>query len=549
MLIANKINQSREYISKNYFFTPFILTLITLIFKQTNICQYTIPNYLLIHTFLELFCVAIGLMTFVLFWGIKEKKVSNITLIISFSFLMIAIIDLFHILTYAGMPNFFKINAINSAIYFWIISRIIQSTSLLIAASIAKKKVENKHTIIFFGIAFLIIGLSLIGIGIFSHKLPIFYDDKIGMTDIKIYIEIICSIICLISGYIFSKKNEANFNLFAKSSGLFFCMSIAFISYQNPHDLMNFWGHILKSVSYVLIFLNLVQLKLISPYIKIEAMNIELQSKIQSIKLLESELERSRKIASLGSEVRGMAHDLNNVLMIISNSANSILKIDAIKENELLQNKVMQIKKATNRSHDFLKSLLKFSKNVSTEKEDILIPAVFYDFEKHIIPLIPSNIKLNFASPIDHTISFPKTDLEQILFNLIVNARDAIDDRIGEISIKSYKKTLDNKLDFLHYNIPAGEYICISVEDNGCGISENVISKIFEPFFTTKESGKGNGIGLATVLSILQKNHSYIIVESKLDLGTKFELYFSTTNLDHVIEFNELNIESIRRIV
>lgn len=522
--------QNKIQVIISHYKIPFVLLIITILLYFSPLAKIIIPKYILIHTFFELFAVSVSFMIFLVFFSIRIKHISSQGLILSFSFLLVGVIDMLHIITYPGMPNFFDTNATNTSIYFWIIARISQSIGLLAAAVIPYKIHKDKYPFVLPAAVVILVMVCLTGIGKFSHHLPMFFHSFTGMTRLKIIIEVLCGLTCLLASVIFlfkkSTNDMVNESSFSLSCAIFAIMSIGFVIYVHPHDVMNFWSHILKSISYVIFFLAIVKMKILSPYERIELIQNELNLKIDNIKLLESELERSRKIASLGSEVRGMAHDLNNVLMIINNSANSILKIKSIGESDELIHRVEQIKKATSRSHDFLKSLLNFSRNISTAKEKLNLAALSTEYRKLLQPLLPSNVQLTFSVQDQLEISMQKTDFEQLIFNLVVNARDAIDDNQGKIHVTASNVVIDERIDFLHYHIPVGEYVSIKVEDNGCGIEEHNISKIFEPFYTTKLAGKGTGIGLATVLSLIQKNNAYILVDSSVGKGTTFITYF-----------------------
>lgn len=217
--------------------------------------------------------------------------------------------------------------------------------------------------------------------------------------------------------------------------------------------------------------------------------------------------------------------------MIIANSANSILKVDNLNENSIVSKKVEQIKKAVTRSHDFLKFLVNFSKDDINEKELVELDSALSNYINNLFPLLPKGIHINIECAEGLDLYLKKSDLEQIIFNLVLNARDAITNETGKVTIKAENKHLENTIDFLHYHIPSGEYVCVSVEDSGEGISAEHLPKIFDAFYTTKEKGKGTGIGLATVVGIMQKNNGYIQVETKSGVGTKFTMYFIKSSL------------------
>lgn len=514
---------------------PFIFLAATFAIYFSPLAKVEIPHFLLIHTFLELLSVAMSLTVFVIYLAIRNKSLTTQGLVLSFAFLTIALADVFHIVAYRGMPNFFKLSLSGVSIYFWFISRFFQTAAFFIVATLSTRMISPRY---FWPSSILSLISSAVLLGSivkYADFFPTVYTGN-GLSNFKILFELTCSAISVCSAYFFLNRNDdVSMNIdnqrMAASSLYFAVMGVGFTLYGTFHDFMSLWGHVLKLLSYAYVYQSLIFSKLIAPYKKLDVIKHELDLKIENIKLLEEELERSRKIASLGAEVRGMSHDLNNVLMIINNAASSILRIDGVKENDVIVRKIEQIRKATLKSQDFLKSLLTFSKNISTPKQEICLADCVYDFKKLITPLLPQNVSLTISSEDKLCVVLKKIDLEQLLFNLVLNARDALEDRNGVISVRAYRTVLNERLDFLHYQIPEGEYVCLSIEDNGAGIAPEHMSKIFEPFFTTKADGKGTGIGLSTVVSIVQKNNGYLKVDSLPGAGSKFTLYFLNSSV------------------
>lgn len=510
---------------------PIVFLCATFFVSLSPLANIQFPNFLLIHTFVEIFSVALSLMVFVIYWATRNKNMTTQGVVLSFAFLGIAIADTFHITAFKGMPHFFKNSGTGTAIYFWFVARFFQSTAFFAVAFLKPRNVSQNALWLSTILGLIIPFALLFYIANYSESLPDVFHGTYGLTSFKIIIELAFSFISLSAAILFLSRGEdaADFidrKRMATSSLYLAVMGVGFTLYKNPHDFMNLWGHVLKLISYSYLYQSIIYNKIITPYERIDLIRKELDLKIENIKLLEEELERSRKIASLGAEVRGMSHDLNNVLMIINNAANGILKIEEVKSNDIVIRKIDQIKKASLKSQEFLKSLLNFSKNVSVERQEICLSKSLHEFRKLIHPLLPANISLNILTHDNLCVFLRRTDLEQLLFNLVLNARDALDDCNGTIMVKAYHHLQNERIDFLHYHIPAGEYVCLSVEDNGSGIAPEHMEKIFEPFFTTKAKGKGTGVGLPTVVSIVQKNNGYLKVDSRPGQGTSFTLYF-----------------------
>jgi signal transduction histidine kinase len=523
------INSEVKNVNLQIFLMPVFYLGLTVAIYLSPLSTYQIPNFVILHTFLEILSIALSLMVFAVFWATRNKNLNTQGAVLSFAFISIAFADTFHITSYKGMPNFFNINSVEAAIFFWVISRAIQTSVFLIIAQLENRKCKASCILLTTGLA-LTFPVALYYLTRQLGSMPVlFYGDN-GLTNLKIAIEITFSLASIFCAYLFlyrriNSDSVVDRRILAKSCLYFAVMGLSFTLYKQPDGIMNLWGHCLKLISYAYIYQAVIYTQIISPYNSIDLIRKELIVKVQNVKLLEEELERSRKVASLGSAVRGMSHDLNNVLMIINNAANSILKINEVSNNEIVIRKVAQIRNATLKSQEFLKSLLNFSRNVSTDKQEISLIKTIHEFQHLIKPILPRNIKVSVHSKEDLNVYLKKTDLEQLLFNLVLNARDALEDRGGQISVNAFTYRMNERTDFLHYQIPEGEYVCLTVSDNGPGIPADNMKKIFEPFFTTKASGKGTGVGLPTVLSIVQKNNGYLKVESS-EKGTTFFIFF-----------------------
>lgn len=540
-----KMNMNLDFVKKLYIPILAFFCVVALRYSPNN--SFVSTSYLTFHTTIEVLSVSLSFMIFLANWGIRSRKMTSVVSILSCTYLCVGIFDLLHAFSFKGMPDFISFNSVEKSMYFWLCARLVQSVGFCMLAAFPDKKIKESQYYINLGLSLL--ALTALSWTIFFNLdvLPHVYLSKTGLTQTKVMAEYVFLALNLFAAVILYnrpsendpyKKNET----LANAALLMVAMGFCFASYSLYNDMMNFWGHILKASSYFYVYRAIIQVELLNPYDEIELVKKKLKVGLDNIKLLEEELERSRKIASLGAEVRSISHDLNNVLMIVSNSANSILKIDNNGENPLVQRKVEQIKQAVLKSQDFLRSLINFSKNIASQKEVIKINGAFSDYSKLLSPLLSKNIQLKFSTENNLDICLARTDLEQLLFNLVLNARDAIGEKDGVIIVDAGNKCLDHSIDFLHYNIPKGEYVCISVEDSGGGIKNEHLSKIFDPFFTTKEQGKGTGIGLATVVSLMQKNNGYVQVETRLGVGTKFSLYFLKSSL--VLSDEELSVKS-----
>ncbi len=238
---------------------------------------------------------------------------------------------------------------------------------------------------------------------------------------------------------------------------------------------------------------------------------------------VQEQLFQSQKMEVVGKLAGGIAHDFNNLLTAINGYSDLALK--KIDNSSNAYNDIKVIKDCGERAARLTKQLLGFSRKQIAEKINLNLNSTITELEKILNRLIGNEISLetNFQNPLC-MIYADKSQIEQVLVNLVVNARDAIEGH-GKIIISTTKELLteefikQNDLDTSH------KYIMISVADTGVGMSEEIQEKIFEPFFTTKEVDKGTGLGLSTVFGIVKQNNGIILVESVEGKGSEFKIY------------------------
>jgi two-component system, cell cycle sensor histidine kinase and response regulator CckA len=250
-------------------------------------------------------------------------------------------------------------------------------------------------------------------------------------------------------------------------------------------------------------------------------------------KLLQEQLSQSQKMEAIGTLAGGIAHDFNNILTVINGYSEFALM--KLQENDPLYKDVSSILSASKKAENLTRQILAFSRKQIYQPEIISINKIISDLEKMIRRLIGEDININIQTgkDIPHIKADP-SQIEQILINLIVNARDAINqktNKAGEklLTIETGKKYLDQNFVEKHLDSKSGMYVYFNVSDNGIGMSEKIKNNIFEPFFTTKETGKGTGLGLATVYGIVKQNKGNILVYSEPDKGTTFKIFWPIT--------------------
>ncbi len=241
-------------------------------------------------------------------------------------------------------------------------------------------------------------------------------------------------------------------------------------------------------------------------------------------KQLEEQLRHSQKMEAIGQLAGGIAHDFNNLLTVIEGYIDLLQNV--MKPEGKTPTYVMQIKKATDRAVALTRQLLTFSRRQILQPKVLDINKNIQDLSIMLQRLIGENIEL--ITDLDNEIWPIKADphqIEQVIMNLIVNARDAMPDG-GKLIIKTKAMQLDSSYNRLHPDVEVGDYVMLSISDTGVGMSPEVRERIFEPFFTTKEKGKGTGLGLATVYGIIKQSNGHIYVYSEPGMGTTFKIYF-----------------------
>jgi len=237
---------------------------------------------------------------------------------------------------------------------------------------------------------------------------------------------------------------------------------------------------------------------------------------------LEEQLRQAQKMDAVGRLAGGVAHDFNNLLMVINGYTEVLL--EELEPGGSMHHKVQSIKQAADRAASLTRQLLAFSRKQLLELKVIDVNSVIGDMERLLRPLIGENIELvtQLASDTGHTRA-DAGQLEQVIMNLVVNAKDAMPEG-GRLTLQSSDVTVRHNLT-QHRFIQPGRYAVISVSDTGHGMDRETRSRMFEPFFTTKEKGKGTGLGLSTVYGIVKQSNGYVFAQSDVGAGTTFYVY------------------------
>ncbi len=247
-------------------------------------------------------------------------------------------------------------------------------------------------------------------------------------------------------------------------------------------------------------------------------------------KRLENLLNQTQKMESIGQLAGGIAHDFNNVLYPIIGFTQ--MSIEDLPKTHPIQENLQDILSGAKRARDLVKKILLFSRQKKQELKSIIIRPVIEEAIRLLRSTIPTNIDIQsqLYDGKDY-IMCDETEIHEIVLNLCTNAHHAIEDISGKIIVSLKKMQPDSDS-----HLPSGEYICLSISDNGTGIPEEIKDKLFEPYFTTKEVGKGSGMGLAVVHGIVKNYKGDIQVESHPEKGTTFSIFLPITSKTTDIE-------------
>ena len=246
---------------------------------------------------------------------------------------------------------------------------------------------------------------------------------------------------------------------------------------------------------------------------------------------LEKQMREAQKMESIGRLAGGVAHDFNNMLTVISGYTTIVS--EQMEEHDPLRQDLEQVQDAAMRARDLTRQLLAFARRQTVSPQVIDLNEVLAKSHKMLGRLIGEDIDLKMI-PCENVwpLKLDPAQIDQIIANLAVNARDAING-VGRVSIETHNIVLDKEFCSNHLNLQPGEYVLLSFSDTGMGMDRETLDKIFEPFFTTKKVGEGTGLGLSTVYGIVRQAGGLVDVHSEPDRGTTFKLYLPRCDETH----------------
>jgi signal transduction histidine kinase len=244
---------------------------------------------------------------------------------------------------------------------------------------------------------------------------------------------------------------------------------------------------------------------------------------------VEEQLRQSQKMEAMGQLTCGIAHDFNNIIATIL--ANSLLLLEETRESGAGRSHVDEIKAAAERATALTRQLLAFSRRQVNEPQLVDVNAVILSVENMLQRVLNDQVRL--STELQKDLGMVRADagqIEQILMNLVVNARDAMPAG-GIVDIATKLVDLDEQEAAQHFPLPPGRYVLLEVSDTGVGMDAETKRRAFQPFFTTKPKGKGTGLGLSTCYGIVKKCAGHIELESAPSRGTVFRIYLPRAKL------------------
>ncbi len=254
---------------------------------------------------------------------------------------------------------------------------------------------------------------------------------------------------------------------------------------------------------------------------------------ITELKKLERQLRQIQQLESIGTLTGGIAHDFNNIMTAIYGYSEAVL--ENLTEDSRVWQDVREIQKSSEQATALTQQLLAFSRSQKSKPRPVNFNTVLVEMGGLLGRLIGEDIQLETSIAVDTgNILADPTQLKQIIVNLVVNARDALNEKPATgkriIKISTSKVYLDESFQRRYEGSSQGPHLLVEVADNGCGMNTEVLEHIFDPFFTTKEVGQGTGMGLSIIYGILKQNHANIYTESTIGQGSIFKVYWPLTD-------------------
>lgn len=258
---------------------------------------------------------------------------------------------------------------------------------------------------------------------------------------------------------------------------------------------------------------------------------------VTETKKLQTQLQQSQKMESIGTLAGGIAHDFNNILSAVIGYTE--IAIDDVKEDSSLYNNLQQVLKAGERATDLVQQILTFSRQTDQELKPVQVKVIIREVLKLIRATLPATIEIKLDISSESAVLADPTQIHQVLMNICANAGHAMQEKGGTLGISLNNVDLDSDFMAEHPEIKPGPYLQLTISDTGHGMLPEVLERIFDPFFTTKEKGKGTGMGLAVVHGIVKSHNGTITAYSDPEKGSTFNVYLPVIAEDSASEIRK----------
>ncbi|MBK7891377.1 MAG: hypothetical protein IPJ84_11175 [Bdellovibrionales bacterium] len=496
------------------------------------LAKVIVPEFVVFHTVLEFICIVACLMIFTVQFVLRSKASFGRFQLLGIPFLGIALLDLVHTLSYRGLPALVTENSPQKSIAFWLAARFLEAMTVVAFAIVSRLRFEVKvRASVLYIIVLLYAACSLWWVLLSPETVPVFADTAGRINDLKIGIEYFFILAHLFTAAVLLSLPQGGDQRTADLSTASLILAVSglcFSSFSDGHDLVIFLGHLLKVLAYYFVFRSCLVNELLSPYAKVLQLSDELQKQSQNMREMQRRLQRAERLGILGQSLAGVVHDLNNMLVVTEWSAEKIVRlVSAEGAAEDVRRYSESILASLSKTKNFQRLLLEKARGVPTNRA---VDIDLFEEMEHLAPLLRSMAgvenRLEIACQPGARIFSDPFHLEQVIMNLVVNARDALigrDNRAIVITIEKEKEYAG--VPTATGPLPAGRYVTIAVRDTGSGIAAELLPKVFQPFFTTKESNRGTGLGLSTVKDVVDSWGGFIAIQSTLGQGTEFVIF------------------------
>lgn len=515
----------------------------TLLVALTSLKAIIVPHFVGVHTVLELVCINICFMIFTIQLVLRSKSNSGNFLLLGVPFLFVGVIDLIHTFSYKGLPDFFTPNTAQKSIFFWFGARFLEAFifSYFAALIYKQKSSQLKLGSLLFFLSLYTSALVFIELK-FSDWVPILADELNHITPLKVTIEIILIAIHL---FIFAfllksgKHHLPKIQELMMASVLLIISGICFSNFYEAHDTVIFLGHVLKCVAYYYILKACLVHSLFEPFDQLTTLNDELKIQTHNIQKLKYQLLHSERMGAIGQSLNSVIHDMNNMLAITEISTRNISKLIASSGALAdIQRHSDSIQKTVQKTKALQKLILSKSKMGSQEAmintvNPLQLQKLLEDLQPILNAIAGATFKIETQVSPSLWVNVSQLQLEQVLMNLVVNAKDAMENvSDAKLSIQAKAVSLTEPLVCQARVLPSGSYVQILISDTGVGIEPYNLVHIFDPYYTTKTDERGTGLGLSTVLDYVLSWNGGIQVESTRGKGTEFTIYIPSMNVD-----------------